>query len=379
MIFMKTLRDLKVSDAMAKRLEYVKPDARISEILGSEHIYSLPVMESKDVNSFLGILDYNKLMESNLDINAEAKTFVVMPPVFEKEEPLLNILPFILQSKFRAVPIKSWGKIIGIVSTKDMARILATQSDFSNVKAKDIMTKDVLTVSEDDGMGKALSIMRKKKVTRLPVIKEGKVTGIITFYDVMTIFFKPRKRERLGELKGTKEKTSDFPVRGIMQSPVVSVSSEDNVKEIIRTIDKFGLSEVLVIDEGRLRGIISTYDIVKLAMPLIEETKIDFTVSGEKIEWPESDHINKEIQNLLKKNIGNIEPLSFHVKKHEKEGGLSTKYSVNAMVSTNFGIFNAKGIAWDLVMAFSDCINNLERIIEEKKEKERKRHRHTRG
>lgn len=371
---MRSFLDLKISDVMSKEIEYVKPFEKLSKVLASEHPHSLLVMEKEKVESLEGMIDYKRLMSSRLDINAEAKSFAVMPPVFEKDEPLTKVVQTLLHSEFRAVPVKYKKDIVGVISVKDLVRAMASSSEFSSIRAKDIMNPVVITIQEDERIGKALHMMKEGNITRLIVEKDGKVAGIITFADILRNFYGPKKKERLGEAVGERKSIMEFPIKGVMKYPVVSVSPDTLLSQIADKIEKFNISDVVVSEKEELIGLISLDDVTRALYFLAKEPMVDFTISGITLEWPDSDFIDRTIRSLLKKDIGNVDPIAFHVKMYEEEG-TKKKYSVHARVQTRYGVFSAKGVAWDLTKAFDECVSHLERLITEEKEKLRDKRR----
>ena len=56
----------------------------------------------------------------------------------------------------------------------------------NNIKVKDIMRKEVITVDEDTSLSEVARIMLTQKIRRVPVLnKEGKVVGIVARQDVV--------------------------------------------------------------------------------------------------------------------------------------------------------------------------------------------------
>jgi IMP dehydrogenase len=87
------------------------------------------------------------------------------------------------QYSIGGVPVVNKGRIIGIVSRRDVRAIVSKRGD-ENIKS--IMTKKLVTAPEDITSEKALEIMYTNKVERLPVINEkGKLIGIITMQDIL--------------------------------------------------------------------------------------------------------------------------------------------------------------------------------------------------
>jgi len=57
--------------------------------------------------------------------------------------------------------------------------------------AKDVMSKDIITVTPDSGIEDAATLLVKKKIKRLPVLNdEGKLIGIVSRKDIMNYLFR---------------------------------------------------------------------------------------------------------------------------------------------------------------------------------------------
>jgi signal-transduction protein with cAMP-binding, CBS, and nucleotidyltransferase domain len=80
-------------------------------------------------------------------------------------------------------------KPIGIVTEEDLAcKVVAKDQKPSSVHVSDIMSTPLITVSAEKTVVDAATMMVKRKVRRLPVVdKEGKVIGIVTVRDLLTV------------------------------------------------------------------------------------------------------------------------------------------------------------------------------------------------
>lgn len=98
------------------------------------------------------------------------------------------------------------GKLVGIVSLDDLLRsspsavtslnIWEISYLLSQVKVKDVMTKQVITVTESTPLEEAAKIMLDRKIGGLPVMRGAKLVGIITESDIFRTF-----TEMLGALE----------------------------------------------------------------------------------------------------------------------------------------------------------------------------------
>ena len=90
------------------------------------------------------------------------------------------------------------GKLVGIVSLDDLLRsspsavtslnIWEISYLLSQVKVKDVMTKQVITVTESTPLEEAAKIMLDRKIGGLPVMRGAKLVGIITESDIFRTF-----------------------------------------------------------------------------------------------------------------------------------------------------------------------------------------------
>jgi len=130
--------------------------------------------------------------------------------------------------------------------------------EIMDVKVKDIMTKDVVSVSPEEGVVEAFEILLKYKISCLPVVdNDKKVIGIITTTDI-------------GYNLIIDKYTLDTRVSDVMTKNVVTVSPEDSIVEAIKKMDMFGngqeiMNQLPVTDEEKkLVGIISDGDIIRV-------------------------------------------------------------------------------------------------------------------
>jgi len=76
----------------------------------------------------------------------------------------------------------------GIVTERDVLnKVVAEGRDPKQLKVKDIMTREVITVTPDKDMEEACELMAKHKIKRLPVVFGDEVVGIITSTDIVSI------------------------------------------------------------------------------------------------------------------------------------------------------------------------------------------------
>ena len=83
------------------------------------------------------------------------------------------------------VVVSPAGKIVGIMTERNVIELVATGRNSEETKVEEIMTKEVITIGPDATLEEAASLMTDKKVRKLPVIDNGRLVGIITASDLV--------------------------------------------------------------------------------------------------------------------------------------------------------------------------------------------------
>lgn len=125
-----------------------------------------------------------------------------------------------------------------------------------NKKVKEIMTTDVITTTSNVDVVNAFEELMEHKISAMPVVDDGKLVGIITATD-------------LGHNLILDKYELGTDVKSIMIKDVVTVSPENTISEAIETMksnapDSNILNQLPVVENGKLIGIISDGDIIKL-------------------------------------------------------------------------------------------------------------------
>lgn len=110
------------------------------------------------------------------------------------EETLPNAHALLRAKGIRRLPVIADERLVGIVTLTDLQKLLFEGGDqdatpcLSNYAVRDVMTASPLTVGPGDAIESAALLMRRNKISSLPVVEGGKLVGIITETDVFEAF-----------------------------------------------------------------------------------------------------------------------------------------------------------------------------------------------
>lgn len=106
------------------------------------------------------------------------------PVTATPQEKLSSIRQKFEAGHFRSIPVVSDGKLVGIVTDRDLGLFTGRLDD---TQASDAMNEAPPVVSPDTSLQKAASVLREHKLESLPVVEASRLVGIITTTDVLGV------------------------------------------------------------------------------------------------------------------------------------------------------------------------------------------------
>lgn len=118
----------------------------------------------------------------------------------------------------------------------------------------EVMSTDVATISSDEMVVTAAQMMSERDISCIVVVDEEKITGILTEADLL----------HKGAAEG--KNINKMKVSQVMSSPVHCADSNVSVLEASRDMESRGIRRLPIIDRGRLVGIITQTDLIRILM-----------------------------------------------------------------------------------------------------------------
>ena len=128
-------------------------------------------------------------------------------------------------------------------------------------KVSDWMTRNPITIDADATVVDAIRLLKQKKIRRLPVMKSGKLVGLVT--EKMLLDYSPSKATTL-DVWEMNALLAMKPISEVMNPEPHTVSPETELTDCARIIHDRKLNGITVLDqEGNLVGIFTTTDALK--------------------------------------------------------------------------------------------------------------------
>jgi CBS-domain-containing membrane protein len=141
-----------------------------------------------------------------------------------------------------------------------------------NISVDSVMTKNIISVTEEANINEAINLFSENKIPCLPVVDDkGGIKGIVTRKDIIVATgvtkvhtLRDIIRHMIGVPTPHHHTVNDKTVKDIMSSPAITIQSGSDIKEAAFKLIEMRINNLPVVDKNnKLLGVISTGDIVK--------------------------------------------------------------------------------------------------------------------
>ncbi|MBW2991005.1 CBS domain-containing protein [Candidatus Woesearchaeota archaeon] len=164
---------------------------------------------------------------------------------------------------FRKLVIVENDELKGILTQTDLCRVAAElKSPYPPAPlVKEVMTRNVLTVAEDDKFLKAKKIMASKDIGSVLVTNKEQIKGVFTEFDIVSEFFL------------NPNKLMNSYMEDLMSSPVICISPGFDLFQINKIMLEHNFRRLSVVAGNKTQGIITQTDVARKLYSFIEKNK----------------------------------------------------------------------------------------------------------
>ena len=271
-------------DIMTAPVQVVSPDATVAHarnLMVRHHISRLPVMENGVLVGILTKKDIAYRMRKGepawrrrpLDRIPVGALMTEHPVVVQPDTGVKEIARMFTKQNFSSVPVMDGKDMTGIITKTDLMKSVLVRQITRPVG--DVM-EDVPVVSRYHSLNHVISVMRERNDKVLVTEDDGTPAGIISetnlaFYEdepkiagVMGKDVTIKRRETTGGMRGPALMAVASVTAGdVMTSPVLTVSPATPVPEALVLMEKNHVNSLVVMEKGKVTGIIKRDDIIK--------------------------------------------------------------------------------------------------------------------
>jgi CBS domain-containing protein len=258
-------RDMKIRDVMSEDVVTALPGDTVFaavQRMSESRVSCLVVIGNERVVGILSERDVLRAIGGPLANLQRITVAQTMSSPVESVSPALSVLTAgrIMEAhRIRRLPVLEGRQLVGIVTQTDITRGLVTLIPLQSIS--DIMIRDVATVAANTSAAEAARIMSVKRISCLVVMRQDDPAGILT------------EKDLIRRVVTAKKNPTETRVADVMSFPITSVPPEYSVLGVNRKMDALHLHRMVVMDAGKLRGIVTQTDIMRAVRAELERVE----------------------------------------------------------------------------------------------------------
>jgi CBS domain-containing protein len=248
-------RELKIRDVMSKEVVTIAPSATVFDTAKRMAEAGISCVVVVDGEKVVGILSERDLLRTVAGPLVDLRRITVAQTMSSPVQSVSPMLPILTASRIlearqiRRLPVLEGRQLVGIVTQTDITRGLVTLIPLKCIS--DIMTREVATVAIEASVADAASIMAAKRISCVVVMRQNEPAGILTEKDMI-------RRVVTAQRNPTQTRVTE-----VMSSPITIVPPDYSVLGVCKKMDALHLHRLVVMDAGKVCGIVTQTDIMR--------------------------------------------------------------------------------------------------------------------
>ncbi|WP_054836665.1 CBS domain-containing protein [Metallosphaera hakonensis] len=323
----------------------------------------VPVVNNKKL---VGILSFKELIRRR--VNLETRVINVSSPIISlsKKDDFTQVVVKFYTTKARAIPVVDDSRnLLGMITRETVISYLLNSGQLDTGKAREYMSSPPVTLTAEDSVAKARWSMVRDNISRIPILEEKKLVGIVTTRDIVNALYVPLSEKKRASILNEEERVMASPVKEIMNSPVITVTGSESLKQVAEKLLKNKISGAPVMEGDFVSGVISGVDIIK---SLEHKFQLSMPIEAKLTTGLRNKELKAQLDGVLERYLSKLEKFvdvnNFRVSfKEEASSQGRPLYRVSVNISTKIGNFVANDSDRDPVAAVKRAVDILEQRL----------------
>jgi len=363
-------------DIFSKEFNSVKDNDTLSRCLESFKKGMPPVLAVLDEKGkYEGMITRRSILRSRLDPTvAKVRSLKVTAPQVGLDTSLGALAKLMIGSGVRQLPLVDNGKVLGFVTDENIIHA-AVGDEWGRTAVEKVMTRAPHILESNRSVGAVLGVMREFGISHVPIMEGGRLVGMVSIEDILVNIYWPQRRQTVGDIVGEKIETLGLAVKGIMASPVITVSTKMNLRDAEQRMHDRDVSCLAVVDDERLVGIVTKLDflepISQLGVTVDRKLTVQFGTKGVEVSTDQQAFMMNEFDSFSHrfKEAFQLGTLFVYMKSHGDNGVRETPLvHCRLQFRTARGTFYSASEGWGVEPTFRVALVRLERRLLRSKE-----------
>jgi len=102
-----------------------------------------------------------------------------------QDDSLQKVKDILINNRIHHVPVVDGTKLVGLVTTYDLFKLNVEHKDYPNTRVGNVMTKRIATIESNFHIGTAAEVFMEHLFHAIPVVDNGELVGIVTSFDIL--------------------------------------------------------------------------------------------------------------------------------------------------------------------------------------------------
>jgi len=260
---------LTVGSVMSKDVITICSDetvASAAKIMSENSVSCIVVADNETVVGILTETDFLKrVAEREKDFDRIKAREIMSAPV-ESISPNLSVpdaVRIMDDKHIKRLPILEKKRLVGIVTQTDLVRVVTFYGRWKDVE--EIMSRDVAGIQSKATIVEAAEVMTRRKISCIVVLEGDEVVGVVT------------ERDLLEKVVALQKDPGQIKLEEVMSSPVTTVSPDYSVFSSSRIMEKMGIRRLIITEDKRPCGVISQTDILRATKKKLQMETAELT------------------------------------------------------------------------------------------------------
>jgi predicted transcriptional regulator len=361
-----------VSEITTDNFERVDIKAKLQEVLPLFKNTNNPAVLVFDGKEYAGMVTEKSIVRSIHDLKTGINGLVRKTPKITPHTTICEAARLMVENQLKQLPVFD-KKVIGVVTNENLLRE-SSKIEFGSKPVSSIMSGEVVSVDASDHVGKLVNIFREEGISRVPVLSNGRLVGIVTMHDLLEMIMPKKIGAGKDSVGANNSPMRNIKIKDIMTESVVTVKPDSTIKESIDLMLDRDIQGLVVVDGKAVNGVLTRTDVL-LALAAMEKKQVsnpNFTLqltNGSLVDF-DQEYVATSIKGFIKKSekfLGRG-TLNVYFKQHKETFRGIPLVLCRVRLKTDRHYYNARGEGWGADGAFHLAMSTLERQVLNDKE-----------
>jgi len=252
------------------------PVSKVVGILKKEDAYEVFTQD----RGRIGMVMIRDILRSWSVATEKVESLAFAAPRLPPRAPLAEAARLMMQNRIRALPIVEDDKLLGSLMATSIIQTIPP-SALEKYRVQDIMTPSPASLTGDDQVSKARSLMLRRKIDHLPIVDDQKLRGVLTSSQIVFDLYQQIAGVPEGKsFVDDSQRRLAAPSKFLMDTIPLTSAPSDKIGVVLKRMLETQKTYCIITQVGEVQGIVTYRDYMKLIAEEIVRRDVPVYIVG---------------------------------------------------------------------------------------------------